>query len=61
MSARYTDGRPAAGVLATNGLWWRYTTTDSNMNRTRAAAISRLLLCEDFMARPVSFAGDDRR
>ncbi|MCB9797246.1 MAG: hypothetical protein H6741_31545 [Alphaproteobacteria bacterium] len=61
VSARYTDGRPAAGVLATNGLWWRYTTTDSNMNRTRAAAISRLLLCEDFMARPVSFAGDDRR
>ena len=38
--ARYTDGRPAAGVLGTNGLWWRYITTDSNMSRGRAAAIS---------------------
>ncbi len=51
----YTDGRPAAGVLATNGLWWRYYTTVSNYNRGRAAAISRLLLCEDYLARPVSF------
>ena len=51
--ARYTDGRPAAGVLATNGLWWRYTTTTFNYNRTRAAALSRLLLCYDYLARPV--------
>ena len=51
----YTDGRPAAGVLATNGLWWRYYTTVSNYNRGRAAAITRLLLCEDYLARPVSF------
>ncbi len=57
--AHYTDGRPPVGVLATNGLWWRYTTTNSNMNRGRAAALSRLLLCEDFLARPVSFAEAD--
>ena len=55
-TARYIDGRPAAGVLATNGLWWRYTTTDSNMNRSRAAAISRLLLCADYLGRPISFS-----
>ncbi len=55
--ARYTDGRPAAGVLATNGLWWRYYTTVSNYNRGRAAAIARLLLCEDYLSRPVSFDG----
>ena len=54
----YTDGRPAAGVLATNGLWWRYTTTNSNMNRGRASAISRLLMCEDYLTRPISFADD---
>ena len=54
-AARYTDGRPAAGVLATNGLWWRYYSTLSNYNRGRAAAVSRLLLCEDYLARPVSF------
>lgn len=53
--ARYTDGRPPVGVIATNGLWWRYTTDESNMNRSRAAAISRLLLCEDILARQVSF------
>lgn len=54
--SRYTDDRPAAGVLTTNGLWWRYTTNRFNNNRTRAAAIFRLFLCEDFLARPVSFS-----
>lgn len=53
--ARYTDGRPAAGVLATNGLWWRYTTTRFNYNRSRAAAITRSFLCEDLLDRPVTF------
>lgn len=53
---RYTDGRPAAGVLATNGLWWRYYTTFTNYNRGRAAALARLLLCVDYLARPVSFS-----
>jgi hypothetical protein len=54
--ARYTDGRPAAGVLATNGLWMRYYTAGTNYNRGRAAAITRLLICQDFLARPVSFS-----
>lgn len=55
--ARYTDGRPPAGVLATNGLWWRYPTSLFNDNRQRVAAISRVLLCQDYLARPVSFEG----
>jgi hypothetical protein len=54
--ARYTDGRPAVGVLASNGLWWRYYTTVSNYNRGRVAAVSELLLCTDFLSRPVSVA-----
>lgn len=49
----YTDGRPAAGVLSTNGLWWRYYSTVTNYNRGRVAAISRLLVCEDYATRPV--------
>ncbi len=57
--SHYTDGRPAAGVLSTNGLWWRYTTDESNANRRRAAAISRLLLCEDYFERPISFSEVD--
>jgi hypothetical protein len=51
----YNDGRPPVGVLATNGLWWRYPTNSFNMNRTRAATITRLLLCDDYLMRPVSF------
>ena len=54
--SRYTDGRPAAGVLATNGLWWRYETDESNANRRRAAAITRLVLCHDYLQRPISFS-----
>ena len=59
----YTDGRPAAGILSTNGLWWRYYTTYSNFNRGRVAALTRLLICEDYLARPVvlenAVGGDD--
>ena len=51
----YTDGRPHAGILSTNGLWWRYMTNGSNANRGRANAISRILLCEDYLGKPISF------
>jgi len=51
----YTDDRPAAGVLGTNGLWWRYVSTDSNANRKRANTLSRLLLCDDYLTRPIEF------
>ncbi len=57
--ARYTDGRPHAGVLTSNGLWWRYTTDISNMNRRRVAAVERLLVCHEVLDRPVSFEGRD--
>ena len=53
---QYTDNRPAVGVLASNGLWWRYFTTFFNQNRSRAAAISKLLLCEDLLNRPIRFS-----
>jgi hypothetical protein len=53
--ARYTDGRPAGGVLMSSGLWLRHHTTLFNYNRGRAAAIGRLLLCYDYLARPVAF------
>jgi hypothetical protein len=57
-AARYTDGRPASGVLSTNGLWWRYTSTPNNYNRARAAALARLLLCTDYLSRPVRFTSE---
>ena len=53
--AEYTDGRPQAGVLTMNGMWWRYMTTVSNANRGRANAISRMLLCNDYLSKPIEF------
>jgi hypothetical protein len=54
--SRYTDGRPAVGVLATNGLWWRYVTSTFNLSRSRVAAASLLLTCYDILQRPISFS-----
>jgi len=53
--ARYTDERPTAGALTMNGLWWRYLSTDSNANRSRAAAVSRIFVCHNYLERPISF------
>lgn len=53
--ARWTDGRPAVGVVVSNGFLWRYVTSQSNANRSRVTAISNLLLCVDLLSRPVSF------
>lgn len=56
--AHYTDGRPSAGVLSTNGFWWRYLTNTSNANRGRANAISRILLCTDYLGKSIDFDRD---
>jgi len=53
--ARWTDGRPAAGLLASTSMWWRYGSTDSNANRGRAAQVSRLFLCVDYSQVEVPF------
>jgi len=53
--AHYTDGRPSAGILSTNGMWWRYTSTDSNANRGRANQVSRILVCNDYLTHPIDF------
>lgn len=54
--AVYTDGRPAAGVLASTGLWWRYPSTVSNNNRHRAATVANQLLCVDYLDRRITVA-----
>ena len=53
--AYYTDGRPPVGILATNGLWWRYHTTATNGNRARAAMVMKMFVCDDIQALPVTF------
>ena len=54
--AKYTDSRPAGGVLMTNGLWWRYYTTPHNYSRTRAMALTDLFLCENYLLKPIKFS-----
>lgn len=54
-NVHYTDGRPMAGVLSSNGLWWRYTSTFNNANRGRASTLARILFCQDFLEIPVPF------
>jgi hypothetical protein len=56
--AHYTDGRPTAGVLSTNGMWWRFLSTPSNQNRKRANQISRIFLCNDYLTKPINFDRD---
>ncbi len=52
-STRYEDGRGNAGILTDSWLYVRYQSTPSNANRQRANAISRGLLCYDFLSRDV--------
>ena len=54
----YTDDRPAAGVLSTNGLYWRFPSTDSNKQRKRANQISRIFTCRDFLQTEIPFDDD---
>ena len=55
LPVNYTDQRPTAGILSTNSMWWRYMSNTSNANRSRANAISRILLCNDYLSKPIEF------
>lgn len=54
----YTDGRPTAGILSSSGMWWRYSTTFNNGNRGRVNALSRILMCRDYLDMAVEFPND---
>jgi hypothetical protein len=54
----YVDGRPMAGVLSSNALWWRFGSTNTNANRMRANVASTILLCNNYLSRPISFERD---
>lgn len=49
----YRDGRPHAGLLSMTTIWQRYPSMGGNANRHRANAVSRMFLCDDFLARPI--------
>jgi hypothetical protein len=50
---RYQDNRPHAGILSMNSVWMRYPSEGGNANRHRANAVSKMLLCNDYLSRPV--------
>lgn len=52
-AAHYRDGRPEAGILTMTTLWQRYPSMGGNANRHRANAVSKMLLCDDYLARPI--------
>ncbi len=54
----YSDGRPLAGVLSMTSMYFRYSTCGQNYNRGRANAFSRILLCDNYLKRPVDFPRD---
>lgn len=56
--AVWTDERPEVGVLSSNTFWWRYMSNASNANRGRANAVSKVLLCTDYLTKPISFQRD---
>lgn len=56
VEGHYKDGRPERGVLTMTTMWGRYPSAGVNANRHRANNISRILLCDDYLARPVSFS-----
>lgn len=49
----WKDARPRAGILSDPWLYTRYQSTPSNKGRGRANAISKALLCYDFLSRDV--------
>lgn len=51
--AHYMDGRPEAGILTMTTVWQRYPSMGGNANRHRANAVSKMLLCEDYLERPI--------
>ncbi len=47
--AVWLDGRPAAGLLASSGLWMQHLSAGENHHRGRANLVSEALLCSDFV------------
>jgi hypothetical protein len=51
--AAYTDGRPMNGILTMQTIWEKYPSMGDNANRHRANAVSKMLLCDDYLSRPI--------
>jgi hypothetical protein len=57
VTTQWADGRDNAGILSDSWLFQRHQSTISNANRGRANAVSRALLCHDFLSRDIEVDG----
>ena len=55
---RFTDGRPAAGILSTGGFLLRHDSNGRNYNRGRSSVLSEALLCDSYADRDIPIEGD---
>ena len=55
----WTDERPAGGVFVTNGFHNRYISQGVNFQRRRANEVSRILLCDNYLGRPIEFSREE--
>lgn len=54
---RWTDDRPAAGILSDSMMYVRFASMGANYNRGRANHVSRALLCHDYLDREITLDG----
>ena len=54
----YTDTRPSAGMITTNGFLTRHGSAGSNFNRGRVNTITKTFLCTDFTDRDIPLSGE---
>ena len=55
----WTDERPAGGVFVTNGFHNRFISQGVNAQRRRANEVSRILLCDNYLGRPIVFSREE--
>ena len=56
---QWTDERPAGGVFVTNGFHNRFISQGVNAQRRRANEVSRILLCDNYLGRPIEFSREE--
>jgi hypothetical protein len=54
----WTDGRPVAGLLTSNGVLYRHHSNSGNYHRSRVNMLSDAFLCESFSGRNIPLTGE---
>ena len=54
----WTDERPTAGILSSNGILFRHQSNGANYHRSRVNMLSDVFLCESFSGRDIPLTGE---